>query len=422
MAERRAVLMICDGHRNDFVRPALCPQICRVVQSGRRFLNHRAIFPSATRASAASIATGCWPATHGLHGNAMAFDEGDGPIVYDAGAPEFLDHMRRATGKTLRVPTLAERLTRAGGAVIMSNVSPGAAYFHDPDCHGTVHNRAGSYGPDGRLSLEDSPPVTHDGDGDFALTQRFVSDVLFEGRAALAVLWLCEPDLSMHADALGSPTHLKGIANADRCVALVADAIDALRERGEDILFVLGSDHGQESVADAIPVAARLVEAGLKDALDSTDVAVAPQGASGHIYLAARAMDRLSAIAQWLTGQPWCDSVFAGPGLSAIGHTNGGAHALSFAMRHQDVANGFGVPGLIDVCVSEEKPGKPQGHGSHGGLGFYETRPFLTISGGGFAAGTQEHGTSRLIDIAPTILRHLGQPRTGIDGLALPYA
>ena len=163
-----------------------------------------------------------------------------------------------------------------------------------------------------------------------------------------------------------------------------------------------------------------MVEAKLKDSLDSAEVAVAPQGAGAHLYLAESAQDRLQPIRDWLSAQPWCGQVFVGPELAAIGHRPGGSHALSFAMRHRDAPNANGVKGLIDICTSEEKPGKPPGHGSHGGLGAYETRPFLTISGGGFAAGTVEHGRSRLIDIAPTILRHLGLPRDGVDGLALP--
>ncbi|MEO0989674.1 MAG: alkaline phosphatase family protein [Pseudomonadota bacterium] len=420
-SKKRAVLMICDGHRDDFVSPEFCPEICKVVTGGRRFANHSAIFPSATRASAASIATGCWPATHGLHGNSMAFDEGAGPVVHDVGKPEFLDIMRRATGRTLDVPTMAERLTDHGGAIIMSNVSPGAAYFNDPDGHGHVYHRAGSYGP-GRVEIspETAPPVSGDAAGDIALTDRFCDQVLMQQRAALSVLWLCEPDTSMHADVLGSDRHLQGIKSADACVAKVAAAVESLRGEGEDVLFVLGSDHGQETVADAVPVAALMVAAGLKASLDSTDVAIAPQGAGAHLYLSDAAWDRLPAIRNWLTIQPWCGPVFVGAELRAIGHRPGGVHALSFAMRHQDKPNANGALGLIDICTSEEKPGKPPGHGSHGGLGAYETRPFLTISGGGFAQGTVEHGQSRLIDIAPTILRHLDMPRDGIDGLALP--
>ena len=48
-----------------------------------------------------------------------------------------------------------------------------------------------------------------------------------------------------------------------------------------------------------------------------------------------------------------------------------------------------------------------------------EQSPFLFISGGGFVPGPR-HTRSSLIDIAPTVLRHLGLPTTGMDGRALP--
>ena len=63
--------------------------------------------------------------------------------------PTFARHMRRATGGTLLVPSLAERVAGAGGFIAFSNVSPGAAYFLDPEHFGHVYHRAGSYAPGG---------------------------------------------------------------------------------------------------------------------------------------------------------------------------------------------------------------------------------------------------------------------------------
>jgi hypothetical protein len=86
------------------------------------------MFPSATRVVSASFATGCTPARHELAGNTLALLE-DGRLVYhDAGHPDFLQHKRRVTGRSLAVPTLAERLGSHGGMIMFSNVSPGAAY------------------------------------------------------------------------------------------------------------------------------------------------------------------------------------------------------------------------------------------------------------------------------------------------------
>ena len=59
------------------------------------------------------------------------------------------------------------------------------------------------------------------------------------------------------------------------------------------------------------------------------------------------------------------------------------------------------------------------GFGQHGGLGPNEQRPFLMIEGGGFARGRRQLPTS-LIDIAPTVLRHLQMDHDDMDGTALP--
>lgn len=416
----RVVLMICDGHRNDFVRPDTCPNIHRFGERSRRFLNHRAIFPSATRASAAAIATGCWPANHGLHGNTMGLPDGDDVRIHDVGDPAFVGKLRKALGRTLKVPTLAERLAEVGGAVIASNVSPGAAYFQDPENFGHVVHRAGSLGPRGRvLGTDEAPVVTHDYAGDENLAEWFASEVLGVRRPRLSVLWLANPDLGMHSGPLGSQNHLDAIACADRAFATVERAVEQLRAEGEDVLFLVGSDHGQETVRERIAVGARLVAAGLKDADDSTEVVVAPQGGSGLIYVAQRAAARIPQILTFLQAQPYIGEVFNGSEMLHVGQRPENGLTIAFAMSRSIEPNEFGVPGLITICVSDEKPGKPEGFGSHGGLGDFERHPFLIANGGGFAPATVEHGVTRLIDIAPTVLRYLGLPRGGMDGLPL---
>src|ERR1044072_5422792 len=152
---KRAVIVICDSLRADLIGPDDTPFLVELGERGAWFTAHRRVFPSTTRASAASIATGCRPARHGLLGNTMALDEGEGLVCRSAGHPDFPDRMRRATGRTLHVPTLAELLRRQDKvSVSCANVSPGAAYFQDPDGHGYVYHSAGSYGP-GRQPIDD---------------------------------------------------------------------------------------------------------------------------------------------------------------------------------------------------------------------------------------------------------------------------
>src|SRR6185437_4688039 len=144
----RVVIVICDSLRADLIRPDDAPFLYELGERAARFTRHSSVFPSTTRASSASIATGCLPARHGLYGNTQALDEGEGLVCRNVGAPDFRDRMRRATGRTLHVPTLAERLRWHGeAAIVCSNVSPGAAYFQDPDGYGWMYHVAGSYAP-----------------------------------------------------------------------------------------------------------------------------------------------------------------------------------------------------------------------------------------------------------------------------------
>jgi arylsulfatase A-like enzyme len=121
--DKRAVIVICDSLRADLISVADAPFLVELSERATVFSAHRSVFPSTTRASSASIATGCLPARHGLYGNTMALDEGEGLVCRNVGAPDFRDRMRRATGRTLRVPTLAERLRWHGElSIVCSNV------------------------------------------------------------------------------------------------------------------------------------------------------------------------------------------------------------------------------------------------------------------------------------------------------------
>src|ERR1700733_4817834 len=214
--DKRAVIVICDSLRPDLIGPGDTPFLAELSRRAARFTAHRSVFPSTTRVSSASIATGCLPARHGLYGNTQALDEGEGLVCRNAGAPDFRDRMRRATGRTLRVPTLAERLRwHSEVSIVCSNVSPGAAYFQDPDGHGYIYHSAGSYGP-GLKEIDDpaSAALKKGSAGDRAMTERFCADIV-EGRApALALMWLSEPDHTGHRSPLGSPQHREAIGAA----------------------------------------------------------------------------------------------------------------------------------------------------------------------------------------------------------------
>ena len=417
---KRAVVMIVDGLRADMVGDDFTPRIAEIIGRSRWFTDQRSVFPSATRVNSASIATGCWQKSHGLAGNAIALDEGDGLAAVSVGPPEFRERLRRATGRTLHRPTLAERLRPHGGAVIYSNSSAGSAHMQDPDSHGWLFHRNGSFAP-GMQAITDERhlDVTYDADGDARTTRRFCEALERPGDNLLHLLWICEPDHSQHTLELGSPQHREVIARSEQCALQVSQAVERLRGAGDDVLFVMASDHGHETVDEIIPVNKLLVEAGLKEDLESSDVVLASSGMGALIYLSDKARDRTKKIADWIRDQSWSAAVYEGEALENVGQRSDTALAIAFGMAKRDDENRYGIRGFGHVASDIFMKSDTPGHGQHGGLGPYETNALLGISGGGFGAGKSDH-PSRTIDIAPTVLRHLGVDFDGMDGKPLP--
>jgi arylsulfatase A-like enzyme len=416
----QVVIVICDSLRADLITAADAPFLSELGQRSARFANHTSVFPSTTRTSAASIATGCLPARHGLLGNTMALDEGEGLVCLSVGKPDFRDRLRAATGRTLHMPTLAERVSRAGKAAIaISNVSPGAAYFLDPDGYGWVYNPAGSFGPGRRpLSAAEGLDITKGAAGDDAATERFCQEVLRRRAPALALLWLSEPDFTGHHTPLGSPAHRAAIASADANVQRVAETISTLDPTGERILFIVGSDHGMETVDETIDLDGLLIDAGLKRGPASSEIVVAPNGSAALFYFAEPAGALVAEVAGFLEAQDWVDRTFAGHNLGLAGLPTSSAMQIAVTLKPDERANPFGVPGHSHIVRDSLEAKDCTGFGQHGGLGRNEQRPFLFVSGGGFAPGIRCNRSS-LIDIAPTALRHLDLSSTGTDGQPL---
>ncbi len=416
---RRAVLVICDGMRADLITPGYTPGLARLREQTTVFTRHRAVYPSTTRAASASIATGCTPAGHGLLGNAMALDEGQGLRCLSTGSADFRERLRRATGRTLHRPALPQYLAAQGGAIVVSNASPGAAFFQDPDGFGTLYHRAGSHRPGLKpLPASEGLKSAKGNVGDAAATDRFCEEILTRRRPALAVLWLSEPDNTGHRNPLAGPAHREAMAGCDRCVTCVVETLQRLGA-AEETLLLVGSDHGQETTRRVIPIEALLVEDGLKQALDSSDVVVAPQGTSALIFLADETKPRLPLLLEFLRSQDWVGEISSGRELARLGLPAGGTLAAAVSMRKAPGNNAFGVPGLSDLMLDRMEDLNHLDCGQHGGLGPYEQQPFLLAMGGGFAAGVRRDDATSLLDIAPTILAHLGVMPDRLDGKPL---
>ncbi|HUB13696.1 MAG TPA: alkaline phosphatase family protein [Acetobacteraceae bacterium] len=417
---KRAVVVILDGLRRDFVDRERTPRLAAFAAQAQRFPGFRTAFPSATRAVSASFATGCHPARHTLQGNAVALLENGVLVPHDVGRPDFLAHKRALTGHALAVPTLAEHLALHGGAIVFNNVSPGAASAHDPDAFGHLYHRVISRGPGG-AQVADPLCVTLDAAGDRAMTERFIAEPL-PRRPALAVLWLGEPDHIQHETPLGSPQHLAVLREADRNAGAVIDAVARQRADGDDVLLLIGSDHGHETVSGSVDVEEELIAGGLKQAADSTDVIALSNGTATLVYLHPDYQSRRARLEDFLHSRKWAGIVVPAAELGTIGQAPHHGLAFAVSLRADDATNEFGVPGRALAAVPRwDKPVRV-GCGQHGGLARYEQSPVLMIEGPGFAGGTESSRAAHIVDLAPTILHHIGVPATDLDGQSLQAA
>ena len=411
---RRAIMVILDGLRRDFMDADRTPNLARMATDAAYFPAFRSAFPSATRVVSATFATGCHPARHTLQGNAVALMEGDSLVPHDVGRPDFLAHKRSVVGQSLAVPTLAERLAPHGGTIVFNNVSPGAAVAHDPDGFGHVYHRAVSVGP-GRLPVDNPLRATLDAAGDRAMTERFVAEVVHDRRPAFGLLWLGEPDHIQHNVPLGSPEHLEVLRAADRNAGLVMEAVAG----DDDILLIVGSDHGHETVSGIVDVEAELISAGLKRDIESDDIVAMANGTSTLIYLHPAHTHLRQRLGDFLRARAWAGQVFGAEELGRIGQAPHQGLAFAVSMAADDLLNEYGVPGR--ALAAKPRWDKPDrlGCGQHGGLARYEQSPVLLIHGPGFAPGGVRAEPTHIVDLAPTIMRHLGIPAPGMDGRPL---
>src|SRR5262249_32747338 len=118
-------------------------------------------------------------------------------------------------------------------------------------------------------------------------------------------------------------------------------------------------------------------------------------------------------------GRDWVGRVLGADELASVGQAPEACLAFAVSMRESDAANAFGIRGAS--LAAKPAFGKPDrlGCGQHGGLGRYEQSPFMRISGAGFAAGAVRDEAACVVDVAPTVLSHLGLPCEGLDGRPL---
>ena len=83
-------------------------------------------------------------------------------------------------------------------------------------------------GEGGLFALQgaDHLAISHDLDGDRVMTERFCTQVVPDNDIAVGILWLANPDLTLHHQAVGGPEHLEALHVVDSLVEKTLGAVE----------------------------------------------------------------------------------------------------------------------------------------------------------------------------------------------------
>lgn len=430
--ERRVLIIGLDGMRPDLYDPQKMPALAGLVARGTRFPDHHAVYPTHTRVNISSLATGTTPGRHGIVANVFRLPD-DGFGIVDTSNDE---HLRRldsaAAGPALLAPALGDILEGHDERVaVAATSSAGACILWTRNQPYRVVNVNSHFDRADLLSLREKlGPVPPRGNSfeDRLERQmyaaRAVTDIfLHDDDCRVIVMWLNEPDSSLHGFGLGAPQVDDALRIADQAIGHVLDALDQSGRRDQFDVIVM-SDHGHSTVLHHRSLGEYLDRARRELELDGLELATA----SDFIYLTDKPrLRQLSKLVRWIQEQPWTGAVFgSGPygdlgGVLALEALWGDAvpgdraPALAVSPAWSDAPNEFGVPGTVAALTEQVAL-----RSTHGSASPFDLHAFLVASGPDFHEGVTTGLPSGAVDLAPTVLQLLGRARPeAMDGRVL---
>ncbi len=413
----RALVMVCDGLRPDYVSESATPNLWRLAQQGVWFERSHAVYPTLTRANSPAISTGCRPGRAGVPGNSFCLPSDNGPIEYNTGDAANLQRLSDADGRPiLLVDTLADRVHRANGStVVVGSGSPGSALLQHPrhvECGDIVISPATlEKGPvrDALRQRFGPPPPRREPatEWDAYFTRIITEFVLPEAAPMLLVFWHTDPDHTSHALGHTSALTARSVRDADDNLGTILAAYERLGLRDATDVVVT-SDHGTSTITRRVQPKhdlTHLVRTG----------AVAENGGSVFVYSSEK-----SAVSE-IRKLDYVGPVFTRDGrddtfpLALVGIDGPRAPDIVFSLTWSD----DGADGMPGVAVGTNAKLAVD----HGTISPFDLRNTLVCQGADFRRGWRDTAPVGNIDIAPTLTHVLGlAPGSPFDGRVLHEA
>ena len=419
------LIVVFDGLQPAQVVPQLMPNLAGWAGEGVTFARNHPVFPSVTRATAASLVTGCYPGVHGLAANNMGFREYD-PYRSIAVMQPNLAAIKESGVRILRVHTLADILSKQGQQYVAIGVgTSGNAYVHNPlaaqSGGATIHPEFAlptglhdqlleRFGPWPEETLPNTSRMTH--------AVRILTEyILPERNPAVSLIWSSEPDKSQHAAGVGSELSNQALREADAQFRRILDWLEQ-HDRIYSTDLIVVSDHGYSTIYGVIGMEERLREAGFPPGNEPGGVTCAPNGGSALFYAHDSDPSTCQRLVEWLMSHPWCGPLLAGQASGTIEGSLPASLCGCEGPRAPDIAMSFNWNSDPNDAGFRGQVGSTGGHpgqGSHGSMSRHEMRNVMFAKGPSFKAGIMVETPTGNIDLVPTVLHILG-----VNGVAGP--
>ena len=404
------IVVMLDGCRPDILRRANAPVLHGLAAAGTTYIRARTIYPSQTRVAFVSLPTGAYPGSHGIVGGNEVMDSKWQPVAMG-------DEDPIAAQSLVARPTFFEAAAAAGMTSLYAAMKG----------YELVGARGATWTINGKKTLDPAAYKTRyepaaDGSADLAagykqsLSRQLLAQTLAivrEKKPALVVVNLGSIDYAGHSFGPEGTRYRETIEFVDGQVGELLKALDEMGIR-ERTAVIVSADHGFSDVDPKRVVAPateagghrldRLTALGLEHYLSNTG------GASMGVYV--RDKRRIAEAVAALRREPWVEAVYCEDAKAACDLSLSSLHD-HFPGRSPDI--------MVDLD-DDAAFNYPQA-GQHGSLRHDDMSIPLILSGAGVNAGRVE-GDARLVDVAPTVLRLLGLPPSGLkpDGRVLEEA
>ncbi len=405
------LVFVTDGLRPDSITEADTPTLYRLRREGVAFENSHSVFPTVTRVNSTSLATGMYPARHGIKGNSIYAPAVDAKRAFTNDDFEPLLKLDEVTGgRMVTAPGIAEILAQRGSSMVaVSSGSTGSAILLTPKAPrgtGTVIN--GDFFPGTQVAYPSAisdavlqrfgpapkkggatAPYSSSVDWSMQVLREYV---LPELRPTVVYTWMTEPDHIQHGLGAGVPESIAAIRNDDRQLGLLLQKLEALGIRDKTNIMVV-SDHGFAQTIFNVNVGRALVDAGVMPTAHSDEIVIASSGQAVALHVKARDPARIAAVVDFLQKQSWCGVVFTSAKKGGAAHE--GTVAGTFALEYAHLGGHERSPDIVFTFPWSSAPNR---HGVRG-------TEYAQVSGNGktgpLADGAgASHGGHRAVDRA----------------------